>query len=172
MYSMYSMTNEQLLSNQLPSIEQSIFEKHPKRFLNKKLIAKLVFFIPLIIGIGLLFFYSEHVYAWSALGAWFILLLIALFISYREFFVRGYVLRENDITYKSGWLFHHQITIPFNRIQHTEINHGPIDRFFKLCELDIYTAGGSSSDLSISGLDPEKAANIKEYISEKTAQHA
>lgn len=166
------MTNDQILSGQLPFIEQSDFEKHPKRFLNKKLIAKLVFFIPLIVGIVFLFIYADYWIAWAALGAWFLLLLIALFVSYKEFFVRGYVLRENDITYRHGWLFHHQITIPFNRIQHTEINHGPIDRFFKLCELDIYTAGGSASDLSISGLDPEKAASIKEYISEKTAQHA
>lgn len=166
------MTNDQLLSQDLPSIEQSTFEKHPKRFLNKKLISKLLFMVPLIIGVVILFIYADSWIAWSALGAWFVLLVLALVVSYKEFFVRGYVLRENDITYKHGWLFHHQITIPFNRIQHTEVNHGPIDRFFNLCQLDIYTAGGSSSDLSISGLDPEKAVSIKEYISEKTAQHA
>jgi len=165
------MTNNPILSTSLPSVEQSDFEKHPKRFLNKKLIAKLTFLFPLIIGVVLLFIYYET-YAWLGVGAWFLLLFITLFISYKEFFVRGYVLRENDITYKYGWLFHHQITIPFNRIQHTEVNNGPIDRFFNLCELDIYTAGGSSSDLSISGLDPEKAAAIKEYISEKAALHA
>lgn len=167
-----TMTNEQLFSEQLPFIEQSEFEKHPKRFLNKKLISKLVIFAPLIIGIVFLFIYVEHWIAYSAIGVWFLLLMFALLVSYKEFFVRGYVLREHDITYKHGWLFHHQITIPFNRIQHTEINHGPIDRFFNLCELEIYTAGGATSDLSIAGLDPEKAAAIKEYISEKTAQHA
>ncbi|GAK91726.1 hypothetical protein JCM19297_1678 [Nonlabens ulvanivorans] len=168
------MTNEQLLSDQLPAIEQSNFEKHPRRFLNKKLVAKLFFFIPALAGVIILFFMvEEYPWVWKATGsAWLVLLILSVFISYKEFFVRGYVLRENDITYRHGWLFHHQITIPFNRIQHTEINHGPIDRYFKLCELDIFTAGGSSSDLSISGLDPEKAVAIKEYISEKTAQHA
>ncbi|PQJ32966.1 hypothetical protein BST92_14010 [Nonlabens arenilitoris] len=168
------MTNEQLLSYQLPSIEQSSFEKHPKRFLNKKLVAKLFYFIPSLAGVIIPFFIVEnHPWIWKTTGSvWVLLLIISIFISYKEFFVRGYVLRENDITYRYGWLFHHQITIPFNRIQHTEINHGPIDRYFKLCELDIYTAGGSSSDLSISGLDPDKARFIKEYISQRTAQHA
>ena len=131
------MTNEQILSQSLPVIEQSEFEKHPKRFLNKKLIAKFVFFAPLLIGIVVLFIYTEQWMGWSALAAWFVLLLASLFVSYKEFFVRGYVLREFDITYRHGWLFHHQITIPFNRIQHTEINHGPIDRSFSLCELEI-----------------------------------
>ena len=168
------MTNEQLLSYQLPLIEQNNFEKHPKRFLNKKLIARLLVFIPSFSGVVIPFYtVSEHPWVWQTTGCiWLLVLILSIFVAYKEFFVRGYVLREHDITYKRGWLFHHQITIPFNRIQHTEINHGPIDRFFTLCELDIYTAGGSSSDLSISGLDPEKAANIKEYISEKTAQHA
>ncbi|WP_397299473.1 PH domain-containing protein [Nonlabens ulvanivorans] len=168
------MTNEQLLSHQLPVVELSNFEKHPRRFLNKKLVAKLFFFIPVLTGVIILFFMvEEYPWIWKAAGvAWFVFLILSVFISYKEFFVRGYVLREHDITYRHGWLFHHQITIPFNRIQHTEINHGPIDRYFKLCELDIYTAGGSSSDLSISGLDPDKAVAIKEYISEKTAQHA
>ncbi len=166
------MTNDKIQATELPSIEQSTFEKHPKRFLNKKLIAKVVFFIPLLIGIVVTSFFIElDGFLTYTLSAWFVLFLCLLAVSYKEFFVRGYVLREHDITYKRGWLFHHQITVPFNRIQHTDINHGPIDRWFNLCELEIFTAGGSSSDLSISGLDPDDASRIKKYISSKTAQH-
>ena len=169
------MTNDQVLAEELPFIEQSDFQKHPRRFLNKKLIAKFIFFLPLLIGIGICWFFIEEVEAWMgflALGLWSLLLLISIFVSYKGYFVRGYVLRELDITYRKGWVFHHQITVPFNRIQHTEVNHGPIDRMFKLCELEIFTAGGSSSDLSISGLDPQDAARLKEYIADKSAKYA
>ncbi|MGB5981949.1 MAG: PH domain-containing protein [Nonlabens sp.] len=169
------MTNQQVLAGELPFIEQSDFQKHPRRFLNKKLIAKLVFFIPLLLTILSLWFAIDEIKNWmgfSALGVWFILLLLSVFIAYKGYFVRGYVLRELDITYRKGWVFHHQITVPFNRIQHTEINHGPIDRVFKLCELEIFTAGGSKSDLSISGLDPQDAARLKEYIADKSAKYA
>lgn len=166
------MTNDQQLTNGLPDIERSNFEKHPKRFLNKKLIAKVVFFIPVLIGIIVSSFFIEmNGFLIYALSAWFVLFICLLAVSYKEFFVRGYVLREHDITYKRGWLFHHQITVPFNRIQHTDVNHGPIDRWFNLCELEIFTAGGSSSDLSISGLDPDHAARIKKYISAKSSLH-
>jgi membrane protein YdbS with pleckstrin-like domain len=168
------MTNDQVLADRLPNIEEADFQKHPKRFLNKKLIAKVIIFIPLLVGVGVLYFLVEEI-AWlwiAALGAWLFLFLTAVFLAYKEYFVRGYVLREQDITYKKGWLFHSQTTVPFNRIQHTEINHGPIDRLFKLCELDIFTAGGSASDLSISGLDPEDAAKLKDYISGKLSVHA
>ena len=168
------MTNDQVLADRLPNIEEAVFQKHPKRFLNKKLIAKVIIFLPLLVGVGVLYFLVEDI-AWlwkAALAAWVFLFLIAVFLAYKEYFVRGYVLREQDITYKKGWLFHSQTTVTFNRIQHTEINHGPIDRLFKLCELDIFTAGGSASDLSISGLDPEDAAKLKDYISGKLSVHA
>ncbi|AUC79701.1 hypothetical protein CW736_10160 [Nonlabens sp. MB-3u-79] len=168
------MTNDQILADRLPNIEEADFQKHPKRFLNKKLISKVIFFLPLLVGVGVLYFLVEDkAWLWkAALAAWLFLFLTTVFLAYKEYFVRGYVLREQDITYKKGWLFHSQTTVPFNRIQHTEIKHGPIDRLFKLCELDIFTAGGSASDLSISGLDPEDAAKLKDYISGKLSVHA
>jgi len=167
------MTNDTLLAQDLPAVENSEFKKHPKRFLNKKLISKLVFFLPLlIVAIVFIFVIEEDWFTYAVIPAWLVLLLVTLFFSYKEYFVRGYVLRELDITYRHGWIFHHETTVPFNRIQHTEIKDGPIDRLFTLCELEIYTAGGSSSDLSLSGLDPEDAKRLKEFISHKTATHA
>lgn len=168
------MTNDTILAAELPNIEETDFQKHPKRFLNKKLIAKVLVFVPLLAGVVVPYFtVPDHSWIWKTTGGlWVFLLIASIFMSYKEYFVRGYILREKDITYRKGWLFHSQITVPFNRIQHTEINHGPIDRLFKLCQLDIFTAGGSSSDLSISGLDPKEAAKLKEYISGKLSAHA
>ncbi len=167
------MTNDQLMPIDLPAVEVSTFEKHPKRFLNKKLVAKLFYFIPLLIGsLVFMYFMDDVPYTWISIPVIVFLLLLSTFFSYKEYFVRGYVLRERDITYRHGWVFHYEITVPFNRIQHTEIKDGPIDRLFNLCELEIYTAGGSSSDLNLSGLDPIDAAKLKEFISHKTAQHA
>jgi hypothetical protein len=169
------MTNNQILAQELPNIEQADFQKHPIRFLNKKLIAKLILFIPLLIATLMVWFFVDEIENWmgySGLIIWLLLFLLSIFLAYKEYFIRGYVLRELDITYRKGWLFQHQITVPFNRVQHTEVNHGPIDRMFQLCELEIFTAGGSASDLSISGLDPADADRLKEYIAEKTARYA
>ncbi len=167
-----TLTNDQILGAELPTVEQADFQKHPRRFLNKKLLAKLLYFIPLFIGVGVLYFTVDEAWIAGIAGIAIVVLFLAtLFVSYKEYFVRGYVLREQDITYRRGWLFHHQITVPFNRIQHTEVNHGPIDRLFQLKELEIYTAGGSTSDLNISGLDPEDAERLKEFIAAKVAAH-
>ncbi|MGB3591566.1 MAG: PH domain-containing protein [Nonlabens sp.] len=167
------VSNDQLHYDELPAVEMATLKKHPKRFLNKKLIASLVSFVPLLIGVVILFLLVEIMWInYAALSLTIIIFLWSLLVSYKGYFLRGYVLREQDITYRKGWIFQHQITVPFNRIQHTEINHGPIDRLFRLKELDIYTAGGSTSDLRISGLDPDEAERLKEFIANQVAQYA
>jgi len=163
------VTNDQIYQNDLPDIEQSSFQPHPRRFLKKKLIADFLWTVPLFIGAGVLIYFFPEWWAWGILGLVVVIVLLVLFVAYKGFTYKGYALRERDITYKRGWIFHKQVTVPFNRIQHTEISHGPIDRAFNLRGLDIYTAGGASSDLKISGLAPNDAERIKEYLAKKTA---
>jgi len=84
---------------------------------------------------------------------------------------KAYLLREYDLLYKTGYLMQKMTAIPKNRIQHVEIRQSVLLRLFKLSKLVIYTAGGSSSDLSISGLKPEDAEILKEHISKSVAQY-
>lgn len=82
----------------------------------------------------------------------------------RLFASRSWVLRQRDITYRSGWLWHRVTTLPFNRVQHCGIAQGLIEKWYGLATLEIYTAGKSSSDMRIPGLDPALAEQLKTYI--------
>jgi hypothetical protein len=62
------------------------------------------------------------------------------------------------------------ISVPKNRIQHVEIRQAIVLRLFKLSKIVIFTAGGSGSDLSISGLKPELAERIKENLSQSVSE--
>jgi len=84
---------------------------------------------------------------------------------------KGYLLRQHDLLYRSGYLIQKTIAVPKNRIQHVEIRQGAIARLFKLSKLLIYTAGGSSSDLSVPGLKPETANQLKEHLSLSISEH-
>ena len=77
---------------------------------------------------------------------------------------RGYAIREKDFIYRSGVLATTTTIVPFNRIQHIAVNEGVFSRMYGLAALEIYTAGGSSSDLTISGIERDKAISIKEYL--------
>ena len=77
------------------------------------------------------------------------------------------MLREKDVTYKSGVLIEKITTVPYSRIQHVEINEAPISRIFKLASLNVFTAGDSSNDLVIKGIKKEEALKIKEFINQQ-----
>jgi uncharacterized protein len=100
---------------------------------------------------------------WSILTGLFILLAV------KGYDYEGFAVREKDILYQSGIFFRSTLIIPFNRVQHCEIEHGPIDRIFGLAELSLFTAGGSSSDLSIPGLAQDKASALKYFITNRVA---
>ncbi|QTE22640.1 PH domain-containing protein [Polaribacter cellanae] len=95
----------------------------------------------------------------------FIFLLITLSIKIIGFKKKKFAVREKDISYKNGIFFRTLTTVPFNRIQHVEIDQGPFSRYFNLVTLSVFTAGDSSDDLTIKGLIKEEATKIKEFIS-------
>jgi len=96
------------------------------------------------------------------------ILTFSFIITYYGFYQMAYAVRGRDLFYKKGLIFRKTTIIPFNRIQHCEVNHGPVDRMFGLASLKIFTAGGQASDLEIPGLVESKAHAIKDYIIGKT----
>ncbi len=104
--------------------------------------------------------------------------LLLLFFVGRTLFIhyaypwKGYALRNKDVIYRSGLIWRKVIVIPFARIQHGELSEGLLDRMFGLKKLRIYTAGGSSSDLSIPALPREKAEQLRRYLMERVIEEA
>ncbi len=165
-------SNKQLDESSLPSVRHIDFVSLEKNLLKADLIWITLFFM---IGIMILLFLQYYIaFEWLVLyGSWILLGLISLFILsliliYFGFFEKNYAIREKDIIYNSGLFWRSSTAIPFNRVQHCEVSIGPIDKMFGLSELKIFTAGGSSSDLSIEGLKPETSNRLKDYIINKT----
>lgn len=80
---------------------------------------------------------------------------------------QGYTVRDKDIVYKKGVVWRSVTAIPYNRIQHVETSSTPLDRKFGIAALQIFTAGGSGSDLKIHGLGADNAERLRVYILDK-----
>ena len=92
-------------------------------------------------------------------------LLLALgLLVYRQAQIRGWALREHDVAYRSGLVFRKTVILPFNRVQHAEVASGPLQRHFGLASVKFYTAGGSSVDLKITGLEADRANDLRDHI--------
>jgi membrane protein YdbS with pleckstrin-like domain len=84
----------------------------------------------------------------------------------------GYCLREQDITLFKGLIFRKQITQPICRIQHIELQRGPVDRKVGLAQLHIFSAGDLTQTFIIPGLPEEDATAIRNTIlAHKELQH-
>ena len=167
-------SNHQIVESELPSVLDIRYRAIQKKHRTVSIIAVTIFgliilVIPLTINIlsGDSWFYDHIIYI---LSSWLLLYLFMLTISFKGYRHKGYAMRERDIIFKKGWIWRSSTIVPFNRIQHTEIEQGPIERMFGLSVLKIYTAGGSSSDLKIPGLLPDTANRLKDYIQLKVGK--
>ena len=86
----------------------------------------------------------------------------------KRFDWEGYALRTHDIIHRHGYFWRIQTIVPYTRVQHVEIAQGPIAKRFGISTIRVFTAGGSNSDLNISGIQPEEAHRIKSFIVRKT----
>ncbi len=164
------LQNLQISPAELPDIEAVKFNPLEKDYLWMRLLGWGLF---LLVAAGILTFIliTTDARLWMVLTPWVVLLILVFFVEIRGFRIKGYAIREKDITYKSGLIFFHMTSIPFNRIQHCEVSQGPLARLFDLASVKVYTAGGSSSDLSISGLTKERAQKLRDFITKLSAEY-
>jgi len=80
---------------------------------------------------------------------------------------RGFALRARDIHYKSGIIWRKTVSLPYNRIQHVELESGLLERLFKLSTLKFFTAGGGSADMKVPALTFTAASKIRDFVMEK-----
>lgn len=166
-----SFSNDQVHLEDIPQIELLEYSLLEENKLKVDLINTVIFYsilsgvLFLLYTFGVDYVSDYGFFVFLLLGVFLLLSLVLVYFGFRK---KGYAVRERDIAYKEGLIWRSTTVLPYNRVQHCEVNQGPIERFFDLAELKIYTAGGSSSDLTISGLKRDKADRIKDFILNKT----
>lgn len=84
-----------------------------------------------------------------------------------SFVKKGFAFREHDLLFTYGIIATRTIIIPYNRIQHVSTHEGIFARYFGLSKIEIFTAGGSSSDIEIPGIVKEDAEKIKQLLTSR-----
>lgn len=172
---MENFTNSILIPENLPEIKSETFHALDKKYLNIIFIRILLFALILFGGLAAFLFIPEEMppalVVIILLSVMVVLLAYSSLISILGFPRKGYLVREKDVSYKKGLITYKQTTVPFNRIQHVEVNQGVLAKLFRLSSVKIYTAGGTSSDVSIPGLPVDDAQKLKAFLSEKISEH-
>jgi membrane protein YdbS with pleckstrin-like domain len=77
-----------------------------------------------------------------------------------------YGLTDRLLQVVRGWLFHIDTIVPFVRVQHLDVTRGPLDKMFGTATLVVHTAGTRNSIVTVPGLAPDRAAEIRDIIRE------
>lgn len=168
---MDDFTNNEIEYSSLPRFEQVQLKPiHSKYF---KVILLNIGIVFTLFGIGLISLYfvnesflPETIWLWVTILYCISLILITFYLRL-SFNLRGFAFREHDAIYKSGVISQTTTVVPFKRVQHVALHQGLFSRYFGLASLELFTAGGSSTDLEIKGLQLEEAQQYKNWIVHK-----
>lgn len=103
-------------------------------------------------------------------GLW-LLLVVVLFLlamlwpglRYRHL---RYSLDGQALRIRRGVFWRSEIAVPRSRVQHTDVNRGPVERAFELATLVVFTAGTEHSSVSLPGLAYERAQGLRDRLIE------
>ena len=96
-----------------------------------------------------------------------ILALLAIIGAPNRLYARlRYKLTDRLLQVVRGWLFHVDTMVPLVRVQHIDVTRGPLEKMFGVATLVVHTAGTHNSVVTLPGLSPERAGEIRDRIRE------
>ena len=95
-------------------------------------------------------------------------LLLALFLVIRvpgtRFNARGYQISHDRLRVVRGVMWHSDTIVPFGRVQHIDVDQGPIERALGIATLTLHTAGSHNASVRLPGLGHALATEMREAI--------
>ena len=89
---------------------------------------------------------------------------IAFVIPARRYRYWGYDMGTDRLRVVRGYMYHRDVVVPFGRIQHIDVDQGPVQRRYDLATLTVHTAGNQNSTVSLPGLLHADALAMRETI--------
>lgn len=162
----HQFENPQIQLADIPKHEDLVIQPIAERYWNIIVIRLLIRF--LVIGVVIfsliLSINPLNAYLWPVLIIYLLVVGLSFYWQRMAFPKRGFAIRKHDIIYRRGVLSTIKTIVPFQRVQHVAVNESFLSRKYGLAQLQVFTAGGSSSDIKISGLKKEDAERMKSQI--------
>jgi len=95
-------------------------------------------------------------------------LIFALFLIIRipaaRYNARGYQISRDRLRVVRGIMWHSDTIVPFGRVQHIDVDQGPIERAMGIATMTLHTAGSHNASVRLPGLGHELAVEMREEI--------
>ncbi len=96
---------------------------------------------------------------WAALGVW-----IIVIYPKKKFIHTRWRFDELGLHIYQGIWWKKQYAVPRSRVQHMDVAQGPIQRKLDIASLILHTAGTSNASVTLTGIDYQRACNIRDQL--------
>jgi membrane protein YdbS with pleckstrin-like domain len=76
----------------------------------------------------------------------------------------GFALDAGGLRIRRGVAWRSETLVPRSRVQHTDLNRGPLDRRLGLATLKVYTAGTKLASVTLDGLPEARAVALRDAL--------
>lgn len=84
----------------------------------------------------------------------------------RRFIARGYNMSSDRLRVVRGIWWRSDTVVPFGRVQHIDVEQGPIERSYGIATMTLHTAGSHNASVHLPGLEESLARAMREDIRE------
>ena len=120
-----------------------------------------------LIGVVIVSIKEPAARPWALIG-WFLvatfLLWLCLTIPPRRYRNWGYRIDDKVLETRSGKMFQVLRLLPLNRLQHVDLQRGPVERMYGLARLQLHTAGTHEATITIPGLAADVATQLRDQL--------
>jgi len=117
--------------------------------------------VPLVIFLDIIPLWTRILVALSLIAL--ITLLVLLYV--RRWYQRyRYWLQTEGLSIRKGVFWRSLTLVPKNRVQHIDIESGPLDRRYDLVKLIVHTAGTRNASISLPGLLQAEAVSLRKQL--------
>jgi Uncharacterized conserved protein len=99
-----------------------------------------------------------------AAGGWVLIAVLGMGHAFLAHRIWRFALDDDALFLVRGVLTRTDTSVPYVRVQHVDTTRGPIERAAGLASVVVYTAGTRGADITIPGLRPERATELREKL--------
>jgi membrane protein YdbS with pleckstrin-like domain len=127
-------------------------------------LATLVAALPLVVVALIFEFAGELPHGAFLAPVLLVVLYLIVRVPLRRYQARGYQLGADRLRVVRGLLFRRDTVVPFGRVQHIDVQQGPLERAYGLATLTLHTAGTHNASVTLPGLAHADAVAMREDI--------
>lgn len=102
----------------------------------------------------------------AAVGLAALVVVLGLVAAVYRYRVWRFEVRDDSLYIVRGVLTRVDTSVPYVRVQHVDTRRGPLERTLGLASVVVYTAGSRGADITIPGLTPTRAGELRERLRE------